>query len=92
MEKVGTRDGDELNPWGDVITMAKISCVVEKDGIAVIGVPDRTTLREPIDFVSLLNRVYGPLRLPYLLTNWKAFEVWEGHHSHVIVPARNEFI
>ena len=33
------RYGDQLNPWGDLITMAKAWCVVKPGGLALVGVP-----------------------------------------------------
>ena len=33
------RYGDGLNPWADLITMAKTWCVVKPGGQALIGVP-----------------------------------------------------
>lgn len=84
-----TRYGDGLNPWGDVIAMAKAHCVVKEGGIAVIGVPDRDTGRSHGDAILFpFNRIYSRYRLPVLLTNWDAFEVAEGHHAHVLVAAR----
>ena len=31
--------GEQLNPWGDLITMAKAWCVVKPGGLALVGVP-----------------------------------------------------
>jgi hypothetical protein len=33
------RYGDQLNPWGDLITMAKIWCALKPGGLGLIGVP-----------------------------------------------------
>jgi len=33
------RYGDQLNPWGDLITMARAWCMVKPGGFAAIGVP-----------------------------------------------------
>jgi hypothetical protein len=33
------RYGDQLNPWGDLITMAKIWCALKPSGLGLIGVP-----------------------------------------------------
>jgi hypothetical protein len=33
------RYGDMLNPWGDLITMARAWCLVKPDGLALVGVP-----------------------------------------------------
>ena len=83
------RCGDGLNPWGDVIAMAKASCVVERGGRAIIGVPDRDEHGIPLDAViSNQDRIYGAIRLPYLLTNWRAVRI-EDHFNHVLIEATN---
>ena len=33
------RYGDQLNPWGDLITMAKAWCALKPGGLALVGVP-----------------------------------------------------
>ena len=33
------RYGDNLNPWGDLITMARAWCLVKPGGYALVGVP-----------------------------------------------------
>jgi len=33
------RYGDQLNPWGDLITMATAWCVVKPHGLALVRVP-----------------------------------------------------
>lgn len=82
------RYGDGLSPWGDVITMAKVSCWVKRGGAVFVGVPVRgpsvkTHQRDAVEFNS--HRVYGPLRLPLLLTNWETVSV---HHT----PAHDVFL
>ena len=62
------RYGDTLNPWGDLIAMARAWCVVKPGKRALIGIPigpgdDR------IYFNS--HKVYGPLMLSHLFANWK---------------------
>lgn len=85
------RYGDRLNPWGDLITSAKIGCVVKREGTMVIGVPSA-----PLD--SMFNnahRTYGLLRWPLLLTNWYPLKAWrekEGHWQNGIVWAINKAI
>jgi hypothetical protein len=36
------RYGDQLNPWGDLITMAKAWCSIKPGGLALVGVPTGT--------------------------------------------------
>jgi Caenorhabditis protein of unknown function, DUF268 len=33
------RYGDMLNPWGDLITMARAWCLVKPGGLGLVGVP-----------------------------------------------------
>ncbi len=33
------RYGDGLNPWGDLLTMAKIWCILKDEGKALVGFP-----------------------------------------------------
>lgn len=61
------RYGDALNPWGDIISVAKTWCVTKPGGYAIIEVPFR-----PTDEVTYFNmhRTYGQVRMPYMMTNW----------------------
>ena len=62
------RYGDALNPWGDIIAIARAWCVVKKGGSLTIGVPYNHT-HDSLSFNA--HRVYGKIRYPYLTTNWK---------------------
>ncbi len=33
------RFGDAINPWGDIMTVAKIRCVLKDNGLVLVGVP-----------------------------------------------------
>jgi len=59
------RYGDELNPWEDVLEIARARCVTAVGGSLVIGV---TPGKDEVIFNQ--GRRYGPERLPYLLTGW----------------------
>nr|XP_022341369.1 uncharacterized protein LOC111135518 isoform X2 [Crassostrea virginica]XP_022341370.1 uncharacterized protein LOC111135518 isoform X2 [Crassostrea virginica] len=62
------RYGDRLNPWGDIITVARTWCVTKDKGSLVIGVP----YENGKDYVLYnAGRVYGKVRFPFLSTNWK---------------------
>ncbi|XP_040574541.1 uncharacterized protein [Lepeophtheirus salmonis] len=63
------RYGDALNPWGDIITMAKLHCTTTRDAVAIIGLPYDTTGKDSIEFNA--HRCYGPLMLSHIFTNWK---------------------
>jgi hypothetical protein len=63
------RYGDGINPWGDVITVAKIRCVAPA---ILFGVPSG-----PKDILHYnAHREYGPNRWPLLLTNWWPITMW----------------
>ena len=62
------RYGDRLNPWGDIITIARAWCVTKIDGSLTIGV----MVDNEKDYIKFnACRYYGKLRYPYLCTNWK---------------------
>jgi hypothetical protein len=62
------RYGDRLNPWGDIIAVARAWCVTKVDGSLTIGV----MYQNGKDFIFYnAHRVYGNIRYPYLVTNWK---------------------
>jgi len=84
------RYGDGINPWGDLITMARTSCVVkQKTGHVVIGVP--SGVKDGIYYNA--HRIFGPNRWPLFLTNWwaeKFYREHEGVFENGIAYARNE--
>lgn len=61
------RYGDALNPWGDIIAVARAWCVTKKGGSLTIGVP-YIPKRDYLAFNEA--RHYGDIRYPYLVTNW----------------------
>ena len=70
------RYGDALNPWGDIITIARAWCVTREGGSLTIGV----MYQGGKDFIAFnAHRVYGKLRYPYLTTNWHQY--YEGQGS-----------
>ncbi len=60
------RYGDTLNPWADIITVARAWCVTKPGGTLTIGVPWGKD-----ELIFNAHRQYGKLRYPYLATNWK---------------------
>ncbi len=61
------RYGDNLNPWGDLIAMAKAYCLTHPGGKLLIGVPSG------YDAVFFnMHRLYGPIQCSHLYTNWNA--------------------
>ena len=61
------RYGDRLNPWGDLIAMAKAWCLSKPTGKAVIGIPVGPS--DKIVFNS--HKTYGPIMRSHLFANWK---------------------
>ena len=62
------RYGDSLNPWGDVLEIARAHCVCKPHGSLVIGV----MINDGIDALEFnAHRVYGSARWPYLASNWQ---------------------
>lgn len=60
------RYGECLNPWADLITMARSWCVLKPGGQVLVAAPyAKDTLR------FNLNRVYGPLMHSHLFANWQ---------------------
>ena len=61
------RYGDALNPWGDLIAMGRIRCLLKPGGLALVGVP-----AAPKDLLTFnAARIYGPKRYPHLFANWE---------------------
>lgn len=65
------RYGDPLNPYGDLQTMVKISCILKPGGLLFLGVP--LNIEDYLQFN--LHRVYGPIRLPLLYRNFHVVEL-----------------
>lgn len=62
------RYGDALNPWGDVLEVARAHCVCKSFGSLVIGVLS-TGYVDSLEFNA--HRIYGSTRWPYLVSNWQ---------------------
>jgi len=74
------RYGDALNPWGDIITVARVSCLAAPDAKLVLAVP--TGGKDLLQYNA--HRIYGPVAHPFLTTNWK-FE-WSSVGEEVPCP------
>ncbi|XP_063428165.1 uncharacterized protein LOC134711455 [Mytilus trossulus] len=70
------RYGDALNPWGDIIAIARSWCVTKPGGSLTIGVQYNYD-NEILKFNA--GRWYGKIRYPYLTTNWK--QLYRGNGS-----------
>jgi len=60
------RYGDALNPWGDVLSLARVWCVTKPEGQMLLEVPVK-----PDSIAFNGNRFYGNIRYPLLTINWK---------------------
>ena len=62
------RYGNILNPWGDIIAIARAWCVTKNNGSLTIGV----MFDHDKDYLKYNSaRWYGKIRYSYLCTNWK---------------------
>lgn len=81
------RYGDALNPWGDVLEIARASCVCRAGGSLVLAVMcgNSHCTQDMMEFN--LHRKYGSLRWPYLASNWdQVYRVRGGkQRCHVFV-------
>lgn len=59
------RYGDALNPWGDILSLARAWCVTKDDGSLMVDVPSG---RDMIQWNA--HRYYGKYRWPLLTINW----------------------
>ena len=66
------RYGDALNPWGDILAVARAGCLTKPEGFFAINVPIG---RDQV--VWNAHRFYGSKRLPLLMSNWKAIDAAE---------------
>ena len=78
------RYNDGLNPWGDILAVARGWCVGAPHARLVVAVPttvsasgleamnDEQAAKYGQDVLSFNGqRTYGPVRYPYLTTNWR---------------------
>ena len=59
------RYGDALNPWGDLLAVARAWCVTKPGGAIELGLP---TGFAAIEFNA--HRIYGKMRWPLMTANW----------------------
>lgn len=68
------RYGDALNPWGDILTVARAWCVTKPTGFMYLGLPTgRTDM-----ILSNWHRMYGVIRWPLVTANWHPMEHTDG--------------
>lgn len=59
------RYGDALNPWGDILSLARVWCVTKPKGQLMLGLP---VAKDYIRFNA--HRGYGNIRWPLITNNW----------------------
>ena len=65
------RYGDALNPWGDILGVARAWCVTKPGGQMFLGLPSG-----PVDSVEFnAHRIYGEKRWPLIATNWRQTDI-----------------
>lgn len=67
------RYGDALNPWGDVLEIARAHCITNPGGKLVLAV---MCGEDELEFNA--HRRYGPERWPYLVSNWRQIHKEDG--------------
>lgn len=65
------RYGDPLNPDGDLQAMVNMKSIIKKDGFFYLAVPTGTD-----KVVWNAHRIYGKIRLPMLLKDWKLISTY----------------
>ena len=76
------RYGDSLNPWGDIMSLARAWCVTKKGGTLTLGLPSG---HDKVYFNAA--RIYGIQRWPYMTTNWARVNYSSGWGPEVIQNA-----
>jgi len=71
------RYGDALNPWGDILAVARSWCLTKSDGFLALGLPTHDGQDEVI---WNWHRVYGKIRWPLVTANWVFMKQNEGEY------------
>ena len=64
------RYGDPLNPFGDIESVNKASCLIKPGGYLFLGIPVG-----PDALVWNAHRIYGRLRIPLLVAGWDIIDI-----------------
>jgi hypothetical protein len=75
------RYGDSLNPWGDIIAVARAWCVTKSGGSMYLGLP---TGKDDIIFNA--HRVYGKARWPLMAVNWQQIDGESHTDEEFLIP------
>jgi hypothetical protein len=63
------RYGDALNPWGDILALARAWCVTKPGGGLYLGLPTGKD-----DVLHNAGRIYGLVRWPLVTMNWQQLD------------------
>jgi len=80
------RYGDIVNPWGDLIAMAKLTCSLKENGLIFVGFP---TGKDAVAWNA--HRYYGPKRWAQMLANTEQLDYEtcpSSKYSQGVVAAR----
>lgn len=80
------RYGDALNPWGDILSLARCWCVAQDNALLLLGVPVGP---DAVEFNA--HRIYGNVRMPLLTTNWKAIDGTTDYEANPSINGLNLF-
>eukprot|EP01060_Flectonema_neradi_P036230 TRINITY_DN6917_c0_g1_i1.p1 TRINITY_DN6917_c0_g1~~TRINITY_DN6917_c0_g1_i1.p1 ORF type:complete len:835 (+),score=225.07 TRINITY_DN6917_c0_g1_i1:92-2596(+) len=80
------RYGDVLNPWGDVMAVAKIWCVIPDDAVVAVSVFAGPLGKDVVEWN--MRRRYGSLRLPRLFANYKITKVFPRTNWQLLFVAK----
>jgi hypothetical protein len=79
------RYGDPLDPWGDMHAMKEFWSLLQDGGILMLAIPTRSKDK----VVQLLARLYGPIRLPWLIQGWEYMGTIKRGHFSTSVPSKD---
>ena len=82
------RYGDALNPWGDLLAVARAYCVTKPGGFLGLSLPANPKGHDLILFNGA--RYYGPIRWALMASNWKQID--KERHQTELRTSRMEHI
>ena len=80
------RYGDILNPWGDIMAMSKLWCVLQPDAVVAVSTFADATASDVVEWN--MRRHYGSRRLPRLFTNYRIMQVYPRTNWQLLFVAR----
>jgi len=68
----------KINPWGDLVQMARAWCLTKQGGRALIGLP--SDKKDRVIFNK--GRIYSEIQLSHLFSNWKQIHTTDRYLHH----------